>query len=312
MSEGRQVVIKIRQLDALRAVIESKSVTEAANSLYISQPAVSKLIAGLEQETKLKLFTRVGRTLEPTREAMILYENAASIYSRLREIDRLAGDLRNMSAGRLIIVTLLALGRKFVPDVMTEFMREHGKINASLFIHTSRTANDWVIGQQVDVGFSMLPCDHPWVETKVACRVAAVCVLPVSHALADKKEIVPEDLAGEDFISFSPDTDMRQRIDAVFDAVGIRREMHIDTYLSEAACRFVMSGLGVSIVDPFTAAELVGQGGMVVKPFSPKIPYHFYMHTPARRAPTLLGSEFARLAQSRFDTLVDMTGAEAM
>jgi DNA-binding transcriptional LysR family regulator len=305
-------VIKVRQLDALRAVIESKSVTEAANSLYISQPAVSKLISGLEQETRLKLFTRVGRTLEPTREAMILYENAASIYSKLREIDRLASDLRNMSAGRLIVVTLLALGRKFVPDVMAEFIRQRDKVSASLFIHTSATANDWVVGQQVDVAFSMLPCEHPWVDTKVVARVAAVCVLPTTHHLADKKEIYPEDLEGEDFISFSPDTDMRQRIDAVFEAAGVRREMQIDTYLSEAACRFVMSGLGVSVVDPFTAAELVGQGGMVVKPFHPKIPYHFYMHTPVRRAPTLLGREFALLAQSRFTDLVDMTGAEPM
>ncbi len=94
----------MRQLEALRAVVKHQTVTEAAKFMRLSQPAVSKLISNLEYETKLQLFERMKRRLVPTGEALILYEQAEEIFSGLREIARISGELRNQSSGRMNVV----------------------------------------------------------------------------------------------------------------------------------------------------------------------------------------------------------------
>jgi len=61
---------RLRQLEAFRAVMQSGSVSRAAQRMYLSQPAVTKLLRGLEDETGLPLFDRSRRHLQPTPEAV--------------------------------------------------------------------------------------------------------------------------------------------------------------------------------------------------------------------------------------------------
>lgn len=281
-------MVTMRQLEAFRAVIEHQTVTEAARFMRLSQPAVSKLISNLEYDTGLRLFERVKRRLVPTDEAMILYEQANGIFSGLREIERISGELRDLSAGRLSLVTLFALGKRFLPRALSGFLATREGVEVGFHIHSSQTVNSWMIAQQADLGFSMLPIEHPAVVSETLCRVQAVCVLPAGHPLADRSEIAARDLAGERFISFTPATTKRQVIDHEFDLLGIRRRMHLDVYLSEAACMFVAEGQGVSIVDPFTAHEFAARGELIVRPFQPQIAYEFRMLRPRNRPPSLL------------------------
>ena len=65
-------MITLRQLEAFCAVVESGSISVAAERLYLSQPAVSKIIASLEYRTQLTLFDREYRRIVPTAEARYL------------------------------------------------------------------------------------------------------------------------------------------------------------------------------------------------------------------------------------------------
>ena len=69
--------ITFRQIDAFQTLINSGTVTKAATLLGISQPAVSRLISGLEKSLGFTLFRRCGRKLEPTLEARLLAEEVA-------------------------------------------------------------------------------------------------------------------------------------------------------------------------------------------------------------------------------------------
>lgn len=299
----------MRQLEALRAVVKHQTVTEAAKFMRLSQPAVSKLISNLEYETRLRLFARMKRRLVPTDEAMILYNQAEEIFSGLREIERISDELRNLTSGRLNIVCMAALGKRFIPETLADFLHGSENVSVSLHIHSSQTVNSWIIGQQADIGFTMAATDHPAVLGQTLCRVQAVCAVPNGHRLCSQPVIEAGDLEGERFISFSADTQMRQIIDHEFDNQGVRRKLLTDVYLSEPACILVSKGLGVAIVDPFTAAEFAGRGSLVVKPFRPQIPYVFRMLRPRNRPASLLAEAFAKHAHESVETYIAETSA---
>jgi DNA-binding transcriptional LysR family regulator len=290
----RLPVITLRQVQALQAVIEHETVTEAARAMNLSQPALSKLIGNLESDMRLKLFDRVKRRLVPTPEAHILGENARRIFDGLYDFGRIGEELRSLQGGRLCVVSIPALGRDFLPACLLSQMRQSPGLAVSLMVHSELTVVDWVTTKQADLGFTISQIDHPALDSEQFCRVETSCVLPIGHRLADKKIIHPEDLAGETFVSFTPDLKLRSTIDAVFDERRVKRDLRVESYMSEQACAFVAQGRMVAIVDPFTAAVFARRGEVVSLPFAPPIPVTVTMMWPRGRSMSLVCKSFVK------------------
>jgi DNA-binding transcriptional LysR family regulator len=285
------MMITPRQLEAFRAVMERGTVTAAAERLGVSQPAVSKILAGLEAEIGYPLFTRIKQRLAPTSEARLLAAEVARLYHGLEEVSEVARGIRDRQVGDLHIYSTPALGRTVLPDVMADFMKRHTQAHVVFHVRSSTYINQKMVDQQLDLGFSMMPFEHPSVVTEELSRAAAVCVLPGHHRLAQRKTIRPGDLRGERFLSFPLDGRMRHLIDAVFEQDHIDRRLQIDVYSSAEACALAARGVGVSIVEPFTARDYV-RDGIAIVPFEPRIRYLFRAMRPRHRKPSRLADAF--------------------
>lgn len=285
--------MKPRQVEAFRAVIEAGSVTSAADRLGISQPAVSKLISELERTTKLPLFTREKRHMVPTAEARLLYEEIDRVYQGFKRVERYADDLRDKRAGRLRLGCLPSLGLRLVPDLVARFASVRPNVDLTINVRTSAKIADWVLGDQIDLGISLLRVDHPSVLVEPLARVKGVCILPVDHPLAVKSVIRPHDLKDVPFIGLGREDRTEQIISRVFDHGDIPRRVHLKTNLSAVACRLVAMGVGVSIVDPFTAAE-IPKTEIVIRPFQPAITFEIWLLYPARRPRSTLIETFVK------------------
>jgi DNA-binding transcriptional LysR family regulator len=259
-----------RQLEAFRAVMLSGGVTPAAELIGVSQPAVSRLIHDLQRALGLRLFERHGARLLPTGEAHSLYREVERSFVGLDRIQQAATELRQRRAGILRIAALPALANGFLPRFMGQFLAARPKLDLALFGLPSRAVLDMVMSGQCDFGLVEMTIEHPGVEVEVMPPVRAVAVLPETHRLARRAELRPEDFAGEPFISLGPSTVLRFRIDAVFADAGVVRQMRVETQLTMIACALASSGVGLSIVDPFTAREYDGRG-LVVRPFRERI-----------------------------------------
>jgi len=284
-------MITSRQLEAFRAIMAHGTVTAAAERLGVSQPAVSKILAGLEHEIGYPLFTRIKRRLAPTSEARLLEQEVTRLYHSLERVTEVAREIRERQVGDLLIYSTPALGRSVLPDVMATFMKRHAKAHIVFHVRSSTYINQKMVDQQIDLGFSMMPFEHPSMVTEELSRATAVCVLPRDHRLAKRKVIRPVDLRGERFLSFPLDGRMRHLIDAAFEQERIERQLQIDVYSSADACALAARGLGVSIVEPFTARDFLSEGIAVV-PFEPRIRYLFRAMRPRYRKPSRLADAF--------------------
>src|SRR5690349_6640425 len=88
--EARNLVFKLRHMEVFRAVMLTGSISAAAKMLYVSQPAVSKLIQYIEGRLAYRLFERINNRLVPTHEAQILYREVERVYQAALEVNECA------------------------------------------------------------------------------------------------------------------------------------------------------------------------------------------------------------------------------
>ncbi|MGQ2903162.1 MAG: LysR substrate-binding domain-containing protein [Neoaquamicrobium sediminum] len=285
-----------RQLEAFRMFMETGSVTAAAERMRVTQPAVSKILAGLEMDLKLQLFIREKKRLVPTDEAELLHQEVLRIMSSLAEVENFADDLRNLRAGELRIATAASVGQTLIADTIAHFSAQHPKTRM-LFYITSGVGHS-VMTQQVDIGFSFLRFQHPLLHTQPLFYSRAVCIVPAGHRLAEKEVVSPEDLRDEQFISFMRDSRMRHIIDALFESRGVARQTQYDVYSSGEACALVERGVGVSIVEPLGVAYRQPPGIAVCR-LEPAIHFTFNMLLPRFKKASRLTDRFVADLKTR-------------
>lgn len=299
-------MINLRQIEAFRAVIIHKTVTRAAQVLYVSQPAVSRLISDLEYHVGFSLFQRHKGRLVPTPEALALYEDVDRAFIGLDKITDTAKEIKEFRTGRLFLSCMPALALSALPPMIHSFSARHPGITISLQAHSSQRVLEWVATQQCDAGLIGMHLEDPAVTVlPIACGELRLVMLP-EHRLAKQATITAGDLEGEPFVSLGQTQDVRPLIDHVFHQEGIARHMRIETQLSSVACELVLAGSGVSLIDPITANSYASRG-LVIRPFLPKIPFHYSAVLPAFRPPSRLVLEFLEEVKIHLANQLDST-----
>jgi len=291
----------VRQLEALRAVIDYGTVTAAADALGLSQPSVSKSISLLEHSTGLKLFERRKRRLYPTAEAMTLYGEVDKMFLSLTRIVGMSRELKSLTTGQVSIVASPVLGFNLLPDCIGSFRAEHPNANVSLHVHDAGVVVQWIIAQQADVGFGWNSIDHPAVTSQPLCELEAVLAMPVDHPLAKRKVCKPSDLENETFLSFSRDTRTRHNIDTMLDRYGISVNSPVEAYMSESLCAMVAYGSGISLVNPLSAEPLESRGLLVTRRFEPAISMPLRTLRPRNRPKSMMCDRFVEHTRDRLE-----------
>ena len=284
--------MNLRQLEAFRAVMMAGSVTNAAQVLHLSQPAVSRLIADLERSVGFKLFERMkGTTPVATPEGAALFQEVERSFAGLQIVRQAALDIRHYRTGNLRIVCLPALANSFIPEVLKTFRRINPAVKIQLQTRSSSTVRLWVAAQQFDLGLATTGSDVRGVTAELFMESRGVCVMPEDHPLTAKDQIVPTDLRDEPFISLSLEDPAREKVDRVFTDAGVTRNIVVETQFAMTICGLISHGLGCGIVSAASVAEHLTPG-CVVRPFEPAIEFQYMLYLPSHRPPSRIAATF--------------------
>jgi DNA-binding transcriptional LysR family regulator len=294
---GGLIMLNPRQIEAFRTVIVTGGITAAAQALNITQPAVTRLIQDLQYALGLPLFVKRGARLVPTNEALSLYREVERQFVGLERIENAARNLREGRAGSLRVAALPAFNVGFLPRVVGGYLKQKPDLEIAIYGSISSQVVDWVTSGFCELGFAQMPLDFPGIDIEMLPPIAQVAVLPTGHRLAAKAELVPEDFAGEPFISLEQSTQLRYRIDALFSAHGVTRLTRVETPLSMIACGLVAAGAGVAVVDPFTAAEYRGRG-IEIRPLKPQAVFDIAIIWGAGRFRSAVALDFAETVRA--------------
>lgn len=291
--------ITFRQIDAFKTVVQTGTVTETARMLGISQPAVSRLISDLETEVGFQLFERSGRNLKATPEALLLVEEVRRALSGLEQIKLTASAIRRFKHAQLRLISTPAFSTLIAPQLIRKFAERRPEAMVSLEIQSTDVAVEWMVSQNFDFGIAPATLVNPATRSHPLTRTRSVCVFPRGHRLAGRKRIGLADLDGESFVSYLPDSQFRFEVDELFKKSGVERVLQYEARTTDAICRLVAEGLGVSLI--VTMGSLPGAGeDFEVAPFELDIPFNGALIWSRQKTMSAIARDFLEMVQAEF------------
>lgn len=263
----------IRLMRAAVAVRDAGSVTAAARILGMGQPALSRLIAGLEAELGFRLFTRQGRRIQPLPAATDFLDHAAALQASAHRLGLLALDIRAGRRATIRIASLQNLALGPLQDALARFAERFENVEVQVQLRSREEIRRLLIRGECDFATVPLPMDVQGLRVRPFAEAEAVCLLRADHSLAEADWITPEMLDGADMIVLPDQSMLRPRIDAAFaaSASSYRRRFTVDTNLM--AARLVAAGLGVAIMQPLDRRLVPSK--VVVRRFRPVIGFTY-------------------------------------
>lgn len=292
---------RFRQYQAFHAIIETGTVTGAAEALGISQPGISNLIAQLERQTKLKLFERQRGRLIPTPEAAVLFQEVDTVVRGLDHVTQAVVDLQNQKAGQVQVATSHAMAFGFMPGVIAAFLEGRPNLTIAFQSQYSSKIQEWVSAGLFEIGICEVPLRHDGLDRR-DFSFAVQCVVPETSHLARFDALTPELLSDEPFIVMGADHMVTARTREAFQAAGARLRIRGHTDLFRNALNLVKQGLGVALVDPFTLSSDDGKG-YAVRPFAPLILLDMIVVTARGRPLSAVGREFLDDVEGRLQRM---------
>jgi DNA-binding transcriptional LysR family regulator len=215
----------------------------------------------------------------------------------LDRIAQVAAELSRTRRGSLRITATLPVSMFVLPGSVSVFKRRWP--NVGLTIHTASSSDvlDLVEMQYYDLGIGLRSAPDPAIDSEPLITVDAVCVMPEAHPYASRKVVRARDLAGQPMLGMSGNNLVQPRINQILDRAGVTPDWVLETSYSVTLCTFVANGLGLAIVDPYTARTF-RRLGVVARPFEPSIPYDFSLSFSAHRARTDLAEAFTDILRA--------------
>ncbi len=258
----------LRELEVFRAVIMGGTVTEAANLLNVSQPAVSKTLRSMEDRLGTRLFRRERGRLVSTPEALRLYPEVEKLFGMFESVQKFARDLRDTRSGLLTLASTPTLSYAFVSEAISRFRKGRPAVRVRLQIATTREIVELAEKSEIDLGVIHAPTESPSLDVRKLFDAEMICVMPAGHPLADRPFVGPIEMSRYPLIANTTNT-IAPRADEAFRSMGVERNVAISANHTLAAYALVEAGAGLALVDPWIRADLFPN--LVRKPFRPSI-----------------------------------------
>lgn len=238
----------IRQIEAFNAVMKGGSISKAAETLFVSQPAVSKMIRAFEDACGFKLFVRASSRIRPTAEARRLFLETEKLQAGVARVENTAKAIRGLERGDLAVVAFPALSFRLLPRAAARFMRRHKDVSLQLLTRTSPSIAASMLTGEADFGISLLASQDPGISCRPFSACSLVCALPPDHRLVGQDCVDLADLAGDRLITLGRADTSHQMILGALSEAGVTLDFGVEAQMADAACALVSEGLGVALV----------------------------------------------------------------
>ena len=287
-----------RHIEIFHAVMTSGNLTAAAELLHTSQPTVSRELARFEKLTGLSLFERVRGRLHPTVQGLRLFEEVQRSWYGLDRIISAAEGLRQFRQGELSIACLPVFSQSLLPPLCQPFLARYPDLSLNIIPQESPLLEEWLSAQRHDLGLTETHITPAGTERIELLTLNEVCVLPADHPLAARRELTPQDFAGERYISLSRSDSYRQLLDALFHEQHVPRRLVMETHSAASVCAMVRAGVGISVVNPLTALDYA-VSGVAIRRFSVEVPFTVSLIRPLHRPASALVDAFSQHLQQQ-------------
>lgn len=247
-----------QQLEYFHVVARLQHFTRAAETLSVSQSALSRSIARLENELGVKLFERKGRGIELNRYGRLFYAKTSLSLQQLEQAKQEVADLLDQDHGTISFAFLKSLGASFVPQLLGDFLGQYPRVQFELFQNATNAMLDQLEAGDIDFCLSTITETRPAVEWQHLWTDRLYAFVPAAHALAGRETVSPRELAAHRLIALKPGYGTRAIMDQLFARAGSAPQLMFEGEEIVTLVGFVRAGLGVAVLPPLQGVDLEG------------------------------------------------------
>jgi LysR family transcriptional regulator, transcription activator of glutamate synthase operon len=247
--------MELQQLKYFREVAEREHVTRASEKLFVSQSAVSRAVTQLEEELRVPLFYRQGRTVVLSPYGRIFLQHVTRALSILESGKRLLNEQTGEDSGTVSLGFLHSLGIEMVPRLIKEYRRKHPRIQFTLLVQRSgeRLMEELFAGN-IDLCLSVPgmfgQSDVAWSHL---LDEELLIAMSHQHPLATKRSLNLRELSSETFLALSPEHTLRIIFDKVCADSSFLPKIAFEGMDVATLRGLTAAGLGIALLPPAPA-----------------------------------------------------------
>ena len=258
--------MNLNHLAIFHAVAQAGSMTQGAERLDISQPAVSKQVQELEHSLGVHLFDRIGRRVRLSQAGEILANYARMLFAVEHEAEEAMVDVRAVGRGRLVIGASTTIGTYLLPGVLADFWRRYPKVELLVEIENTEQVHRRLAGLQLDVGLTEGFVEEAELEAEVFHRDELVVIAAPGHPLARQPRVPLSALRDEPFILREPGSGTRAVEERALGRLKLPVRVVMALGSTEAIKRVVAEGVGLAIVSRLAVGAECAAGTLATLP----------------------------------------------
>ncbi|MDN3919444.1 LysR family transcriptional regulator [Roseateles violae] len=272
--------MRLRHIEVFHAIMQAGTISGAAQLLHISQPAVTKVLQHCELQLGMPLFDRVRGKLYPTPEAQRLFVEIDKLNRDLVGIRRLAANLRSGESEQVRLVATPTLAAAVVPAAMTQWCRAFPLGHCSLATNHTREIVAALLLGEADLALSLQDPRHPGIKAEPLASGTMMALCPVGSPEAQGQGPLSIAEITSELVGLAGDDPLANVVQNASEAQGAPLHSRISVQTYQLARALVEAGVGMTVVDPFTAAS-ADRARVRLRPLAPAMPVHLYLLTAA-------------------------------
>jgi len=269
-----------RRLHVFYSVARLLSFTKAAETLHMTQPAVTFQVRQLEEHFNTRLFDRTHNRISLTDAGQKVYEYADKIFQLYNELENSVRELTGEISGGLILGASTTIAEYMLPSLLGDFKAKYPDVNLRLKVSNTDGIVSMVEHNVIDLGIVEAPVTNKNLSVEV-CRIdRLVAIVPPGHILVGKGKVSLNTLVEYPYICREEGSGTREVILDYLKAAGVdSAQLNVIMELGslEALKGAVEAGIGVSIVSRATLSKEIRLNTLEVLELDPPLerPFSF-------------------------------------
>src|SRR5882757_1509794 len=240
-------MMKLRQVEVIRAVMVTGTIGGAAKLLNVSAPGISRLVKYTEKSLGIRFFQRQNGRYFPTPEAQTIFEQINGVY---KKVDDLTEIISKIGRGAL---SELRIGS--VPRAIERVRRRYPELRIDINILKIEEAIDYLMLGKGDCVAMSYRLDHPGLDFMPLASGELFCIVPEGHELSGRKQVSAAEIVCYPLIGIDPNDPYGRVMAEIFARENLAYDITIRARFGTTVCALVKAGLGIAVIDQFTVAH---------------------------------------------------------
>jgi DNA-binding transcriptional LysR family regulator len=287
--------LTLRQIEVIRAVMMTGTISGAAEMLNVSSPGISRLVKHTEESLGIRLFERKAGLFVPSVEASRVFDQLREVYKGVANLQSAVGALQKGEDVRLAFAAAPSIAQFIAARVLRRVRSRYEDLFIDLNILKIEETVDYLLLERGEFVVMSSAVENAAIENEQIGEGRLVVILPEGHELANRNEITVADLHAQPLIGVDPSDPYGALLAKPFVDAGLPVDHAMRGRFAQTVVSLVRHGLGVALIDEFSVAE-VYMPGLVRRPLVEDVVVKSYV---ARKKGRVL-SGFAEFAIRQF------------